>query len=234
MAKVKFLNGFQSKWLWVLVVLLPTVSIADITVDKSILRFDGQSSKRQDVVVSNLGDDTAYVQVTPYLIKNPGMPNEVREKIKNPKSAGLLVSPSKLALAGGGRKLVRFVNLNPTRPEEGVYRVAIEPVAGPVDASQTGLMVLVGYEVLVLAAPADEKPDLVAERNGRTLTLNNRGNVNLYFWDGKQCAGSDQDCEPLGDKRLYPGTTVKMTLPRDLPVEFQIAQGTQSDLKRVP
>ena len=53
----------------------------------------------------------------------------------------------------GQRKLIRLavIGLRPAR--ERVYRVTVKPVTGELSASETGLKLLVGYDVLVLFSP---------------------------------------------------------------------------------
>ncbi len=213
---------------------LPLPIQAEMQIDNSIVVFEPDKPARQDITVSNTGEQPLYIQVTPYAIEHPGTTRQKREKIVDPRKAGLLVSPNKLVVPPGGKKRVRFVNLDPARTEEGVFRVTIEPVAGKLQASDTGIKVMVGYEVLVLAQPKNPTPDIVATREGSRLVLRNNGNTNAYLFRGRQCSSPQTDvesCTSLRDRRLYPGNEWVLELPHDGPVEFHLAVGNKNTLK---
>lgn len=220
-----------------LLTLFPTASLADMILNNSIIHFEPGKPSRQDIMVENSADEPLYIKVTPYSILNPGTEQQNREKIINPKESGLLVSPNKLVVPPGGRKLIRFVNLNPRGDKESVYRVTIEPVTGELVGKETGLKLLIGYEVLVLAQPVKLNPRLVAKRAGKTLSLSNQGNTNIYLMQGKQCPGENtaaEDCTTLRDKRLYPGNKWTVSLPHDGPLQYQLAIGTKNSLRPIP
>jgi len=220
-----------------LLTLSPAASLADLILNKSVLHFEPGKPNRQDIVVTNNADKPLYLKVTPYSILNPGTDQQNREKIINPKESGLLVSPNKLVIPPKGRKLIRFLNLKPKRNQEGVYRVSVEPVAGKLIAKKTGLKILIGYEVLVLAQPVNPEPKLVAKRGGKRLKLSNQGNTNIYLLQGKQCSAQStnaEDCASLRDGRLYPGNKWTITLPHDGPLQYQLAVGTKNSLRSIP
>lgn len=224
----------------VLALLLPlysTLTSANMVVDSAIIHFESGKSSHHDITVRNTGDQPLYIKVTPTLIKNPGTEKQQREKIINPKLGGLLVSPNKLVIAPGGRKRIRFVNLKPNRNTEGVYRVTIEPVTGKLVAQQTGIKILIGYEILVLAQPRGPNTNLIAQRNGKILTLTNSGNTNLFLFQGKQCPPDHTDiekCKPLRDKRLYPGNQWEYSLPDDGPVHYQLSVANKNSMQSIP
>jgi len=220
-----------------LFMLTPTASLANMILNKSIIHFEADKPNRQDVVVENSGNTPLYIKVTTHSIFNPGTDQQSRKKIVNPKESGLLVSPNKLVVSPKGRKLIRFLNLKPKRHQEGVYRVAIEPVAGKLIAKKTGLKILIGYEVLVLAQPINPAPKLVAIREGRNLTMSNEGQTNIFLLEGKQCPSKStktEDCVSLQTGRLYPGNKWQISLPHDAPVQYQISIGTQNSLRSIP
>ena len=178
-----------------------------------------------------------YIKVAPSIVRNPGTDAENREIITNPKEAGLLVSPNKLVIPPGGRKLVRFVNLRPQATEEHVYRVAITPVVNEVKANATGVKILIGYEVLVLTQPVNAQPGLVAERAGNMLKFRNEGNTNVLLREGYQCPFETEDkeqCEPLSGKRIYPGNQWSINLPLDRPAEYYLAVGRKNSVAVYP
>ncbi|RUM93513.1 MAG: hypothetical protein DSZ28_08085 [Thiothrix sp.] len=220
-----------------LLILSPPASLAEMILNNSIIHFEPGQPNRQDIVVENSANEPLYLKVTPYSIFNPGTEEQSREKVVNPKKSGLLVSPNKLVVPPKGRKLIRFLNLNPRRNQEGVYRVAVEPVAGKLIAKKAGLKILIGYEVLVLAQPTNPNPKLIATREGQNLKLSNKGSTNIHLLQGKQCPPQSthaEDCKSLRNGRLYPGNEWTISLPYDAPVEYQIATGTQNSLRSIP
>ena len=84
---------------------------AGISLSNVIFHFEDDGKRSQDVVVYNRGTEVAYVRVEPSIIHNPGTDQEKREIYRDPKAAGLLVTPQKLVVPPGGRKLVRFVRM---------------------------------------------------------------------------------------------------------------------------
>jgi len=207
---------------------------AEMQLDNFIIVFEPGQPARKDVTVSNTGEQPLYLKVTPFAIEQAGTSRQTRRKIVDPRKAGLLITPNKLVIPPGGRKRIRFVNLDPARSEEGVFRVTIEPVAGELQASASGVKVMVGYEVLVLAQPHNPRPDIRATRDGNRLVLHNRGNTDVYLFRGKQCRSSEgatESCTELRDRRLYPGNEWVLELPHDGPVEFHLAIGNKNTLK---
>lgn len=205
--------------------------IAGLVLDNSIIHFEPGKPNRSDVGVSNNGNSVLYVQVTPYLVENPGTAQERKVKVTNPKQAGLLVSPNKLAIKPGSKKLVRFVNLNKQRESEAVYRVEIKPVTGKLVAKDTGLKIMIGYEVLVLAQPDMPIPNLVHSLEEKSLVVKNTGNTNIMLMQGKQCPPETQttkQCIPLQDKRIYPGMEWAFELEEQWPAQFQVASGSSN------
>jgi P pilus assembly chaperone PapD len=220
-----------------LLIFLPSISVAGMVLNQSIIHFESGESGRYDLVVENSEDAPLYLKITPNIILNPGSDQQKREKITNPKKAGLLVSPNRLIIPPRGKKLIRFVNLLPKRLEEGVYRVVIEPVIGDVKSEQNGVKVLIGYEVLVLVQPNELVTDLNAERSAKSITLSNNGNSNIFLLSGKQCPEGVTEvssCNELGSKRLYPGNSWTLPLNHDTPVEYQLSVGTKNMLRTIP
>jgi hypothetical protein len=100
----------------------------------------------------------------------------------------------------------------------------IAPAAGRTVAMKTGLRVLVGYDVLVIARPDNAKPAITGERSGRRLTLRNTGNTNALLVSGKQCNKAGK-CVDLPTTRLYAGITWTVDLPLDAPAEYRLQSG---------
>ena len=217
-----------------LLIFIPGVSNADMILNKSIIYFEPGEPSREDLEIQNIGSDPLYVQVTPKIVHNPGTDKQTREVYENPKQAGLLVSPNKLIVPPNGRKLLRFVNLNPGTQDEKVYRVSITPVIGELSAEKSGVKILIGYEVLVIVHPENGMFDLVHKRTGKELNITNQGTQNVLLRKGTQClpgAEGEENCHQLPGKRLYPGNSWSVNLEKDYPVTFFLSQGKEHSVR---
>ena len=208
---------------------------ANMVLSNAIVHFDEGASSRQDVEITNMGSEPLYVQIEPHIVLHPGTDKEERLAIKNPREHGLLVTPSRMVLAPGTAKSMRIVKLaypgDPKQEKERIYRISARPVVGDVTSEQSGVKILIGYEVLAIVYPSSPIPDLVIERNGLTLTAENRGNTNVLLQEGFQCATPEQpleDCSPVRGKRMYPGLKWSVDLEHDLPVRFFQSVGTRN------
>ncbi len=233
----------HSKSYWIIAILqlslltsipLSTAS-ANMVLSDAILHFEPGQPLRKDIEVENPGSENLYVEITPAVILNPGTENENRIMITDPRESGLLVTPNKLVVPPGGRKLVRLVSLEPLGDKERVYRVTFKPVVGDIETEQIGIKILIGYEVLILMQPAEPKPNLIVERNNKTLSFANKGNTNVLLREGKQCANNNptnsDNCESLRGRRLYPGNSWSVELPYNKAVEYQMSIGTKNSVK---
>lgn len=207
--------------------LSPSAASADMVLSQVIVDLEPNEAPRDDIEVSNTGSERMYVLAEPFEILNPGTKEESRVDARDPLAAGLLVSPQRIVLAPGERRVIR-VALTGDRPaRERVYRVAIRPVAGEVTSEVSAVKVLVGYDVLVLARPAQATDAIASERVGRTLIIRNEGNASQEIFDGEQCDGEGRDCRALPAKRLYAGAIWEQTLPHDTPAQYSAARGSR-------
>ncbi len=208
---------------------------ANMVLSEAILHFEPGKPLRKDIEFENPSSENLYIEITPSVVVEPGTENEKRQPINDPRESGLLVTPNKLVVPPGGRKLVRLVSLKALGEEERVYRVTFKPVVGELETEQIGIKILVGYEVLVLMQPATPEPNLVAKRNGKTLSFMNEGNTNVLLREGKQCpkgsSADDENCESLGGRRLYPGNSWSVELPYNKAVDYQMSIGTKNLVK---
>lgn len=207
---------------------------ANMVLSDAIVHFEPGKPLRKDIEVQNPSSENLYVEITPVVVSEPGTENEERIAITDPRDSGLLVTPNKIVVPPGGRKLVRLVSLEPLGDKERVYRVTFKPVVGDLESEQIGIKILIGYEVLLLMQPATPEPNLVVKRDGKKLSFANKGNTNVLLREGKQCPSSSSnsdDCESLRGKRLYPGNSWSVDLPLDKPVEYQMSIGTKNSVK---
>jgi P pilus assembly chaperone PapD len=134
-----------------------------------------------------------------------------------------------MILEPGQRKLIRIASLGASADRERVYRVTVKPVVGAIQSDDSGLKVVVGYDVLVLVRPAQPLANVAGSRSGRELAFTNSGNVSVELIDGRQCDGASAKCTPLPGKRLYPGASWKVELPADAPAEYVLKSPGRSD-----
>jgi P pilus assembly chaperone PapD len=178
---------------------------ADLVLSQLIVELQPGANSRQDVEVWNSSPDRAYVAVEPAEIVDPGQASQQRRTDPDPEKLGLLVSPARMILEPGQRKLVRVADLLPPSDRERVYRITVKPEVGAIASATSGLKVLVGYDVLVLVRPVDPRPNVSFTRAGDTATFRNSGNASVELIDGRQCDAGGKSCSDLPGKRLYSG-----------------------------
>jgi P pilus assembly chaperone PapD len=203
------------------VVLVAEPAAAELVVSQLIVEFKPGAPRTSDIEVANNSPERAYVLVEPREVLAPGTPAERQVTNPDPSKLGLLVSPARFILEPQQRRTLRIAAIGDVAGRERVYRVTVKPVAGEVTSSESGLKLLVGYDLLVLARPAAIKSDVKVERNGLELTLTNIGNASVELTDGKQC-DNNGSCQALPGKRLYAGASWKQTLPRGSGGEYRV------------
>lgn len=205
---------------------------ASMIVDRTILTFEPGAAPRHDVSITNPDSENLYIEITVLDVANPGTDEETRTPVKDPESIGLVAAPRLLMIPAGGKRTVRLVNLDGHSDSERVYRVNITPVPPPTESKGMAIRVLIGYQVLVFVSPQEPKANLVGKRRGNTLTLENRGNVNLMLSDGQQCPTVTRDsCAELPGRRLYPGNRFDVELPNNGPAFFRVTNNDQSQMR---
>ncbi len=196
---------------------------ADMYVDRSIVIFEPGTQPRQDIKVSNSGEDIMYVQIEVFKVIRPGESTEERVKITDPKKIKLIATPSKLVIPPGGQKLVRIVNLDKDRSEEKVYRINITPILPPLEEDTSQLRIVVAYQVLAIIQPQSPASELQVTKNGKTISFTNLGNTNILLSEGSQCLPAQEEtCRDLPSRRLYAGNTWELELPFDTPVSYSV------------
>ena len=211
--------------------LLAPAARAELMLSQLVVDLAKPSQVRADIEVWNSSDERAYVVAEPSEIVNAGTAGEERRNDRDPEQRGLLVSPARMILEPGQRKLIRLAAIGPRSQSERVYRVTVKPVAGELNSNATGLKLLVGYDVLVLLRPSQIRNDLSAVRAGDRITFKNDGNASLELIEGKQCTAGKTSCTTLPGKRLYAGATWIQQLTSSAPVEYTIVSHGQSSRK---
>lgn len=206
---------------------------ASMVLDRSILTFSADGPPRQDVSVANPDNENLYIEVSVLEVLNPGTDEETREVVDNPESIGLIAAPRLLMVPPGGRRNIRLVNLNGHGDTEKVYRVNVTPTPPPIEATTSGIRVLIAYQLLIFVEPIEPREELVAVRNGRILQLTNNGNVNISLTGGQQCSNLNREsCTEVAGKRLYPGNSIQLELPEESgPVFFEVKSRENSEIR---
>jgi P pilus assembly chaperone PapD len=213
--------------------LLPSSAQAELVLSQLVVELHPGKVSRQDIEVWNNDTERAYVAVEPRQIVQPGQPAEKRMEDPDPEKLGLLVSPVRMVLEPGQRKLLRFADILPPSERERVYRVTVKPVVGALTSNQSGLKVLVGYDALVLVRPAKPLEGVSAVRTGRKLTWRNDGNISVELTEGKQCDTAGMNCIDLPGKRLYAGASWSVDLKSDAPADYSVRSPLGISKKRL-
>lgn len=199
---------------------------ASMIVDNTVINFQQGDPSRKDVKIKNPDMEPLYIQVEVKEVINPGSPDEVIKPVVNPKEAGFLVTPNKLVIQPGAEQLLRVVNLKGLKDYDRIFRITLKPVVGDVEAEQTGVKILVGYELLVLIQPFAPKVNVTHVREGNKLILENKGNTNVGLQKGTQCKDDTKaECTELPSYRLYAGNRVVVELKYDTPVNYLLTAG---------
>lgn len=226
------MTSFQGKLLLALTMLVSSqAGFADLIVNRSIMVFDDPIENKQDVVVFNSDElNNLYLRVDPYMVENPGEPDQELVSLQPGESPDFLASPNRLIVPPGSRSLIRMLNLGAPSAEERVYRVNLIPVSAPPELATEGndtvrsrLDIVVAYQVLAIVLPLEPEPVVNYSRSGNTVTFSNPGNTNYLITDSFQCNPFAMDeCVELVDKRIYPGNTWEMELPFNGSATFKI------------
>jgi P pilus assembly chaperone PapD len=223
------LRSDRGRCLAIALLVFASAAQASMRLDRNVVYFEPSDPDRQDVVVQNPDAEPMYLEVDVFEVLRPGAPGEELFKVRSPRDAGLLVSPNKLVIPPGGRKLLRFVSLAERGDAEQVYRVNVTPKLGEIKARTSAIKVLIAYQVLVIVAPEKRREELTGQRIGRELELSNLGNTNALLYRGVQCPDASQldsdsreNCVTVRGTRLYPGNRWRPELRYDTPVEFVV------------
>ena len=200
----------------------PSPAAAGIAVSQMVVDLKPGQSRAVDIEILNDSAERSYVAIEPREVIDPGTANERRAMSPDPEKLGLLVSPNRLILEPQQRRRLRIAVLGPPGTSERVYRVTVKPVTGEVSGADSGLKLLVGYDLLVLARPDQVRPGLSASRSGGTLVIANGGNSSVEMTEGKQCEEGGKACRPLPGKRLYAGASWSQPLKGGGPAEYRV------------
>jgi len=200
---------------------------AELALSQLVVELTPGDHSRTDLEVLNTGSDQAFVSVDPREIIAPGTLKQSRQDEPDPEKLGLLVSPARIILDPGQRRLIRIAAIAPPSDSERVYRVTVKPVAGQLEGQGSGLKILLGYDVLVLVRPRDLRPHISGTRSGNEMTLQNDGNVSLELVDGQRCEQRSNACKPLPGTRLYAGASTRIPASPNESVVYKAKIGSK-------
>lgn len=205
---------------------------AELVLSDLVVELVPGKESRQDIELWNDSDERSYVEISPAEIVNAGQPSETRRQLPDPEQLGLLVSPNRMILEPGQHKVIRIAAIAPAVDRERIYRVTVKPVVGDISDGQSGLKLLVGYDVLAMVRPANPAPRIVGSRTGSMLVLRNEGNASAELLNGKQCETPGKACADLPGKRLYAGAEWRLPLERSGTIEYSIKLGEKLSVVR--
>jgi hypothetical protein len=216
-----------------------SASASKILVDNVIVNFDANNRGKEDVFVRNLSEENSYVKVIVTEVINAGLDNQTKIEHKNPKEAGIFVSPNKLVLnpkgTKGENKAIRIANLNKSLEKDRIYRIQVVPVIGDFQKEDEGLgvKILMGYEILTLIQPNKPVLDYSYTIEGKKLIISNTGNSNFLLHRGVQCEDKERTkCSKLPTKRIYADMKYTLDLPYNTKeIEYYIQFGEKNELK---
>ena len=207
----------------ILLLLCCAQTSAEMYVDRSIVVFEAGKPPREDVKVSNTGNDVMYVQVEVLMVTDPGTEQEKKITVTDPKQLKLIATPNKMVIPAGGQKLIRIVNLDAKTEDEHIYRINVTPIAPPLEEDTSLLRIVVAYQILTIVQPQTPTVALKAERNGKSVHFQNSGTSNILLSEGSQCSDTtNADCQELPSRRLYAGNTWDLDLPFDAPLTYSV------------
>ncbi|WP_324808434.1 fimbria/pilus periplasmic chaperone [Sphingomonas sp. LY29] len=217
MRKIAFL---RASLMMISATLFASPASAQISVSQLIVELNTENSAADLEVVNDSGE-RAYVTVTPRQIQLPGTPAESSFSTPNPETLGLLVSPSRLILEPNQRRRLRIARVGASSDHEKIYRVTVKPVTGEIEATQSGIKMLVGYDLLVISRPVSSAVDLKKERTGSTLTIRNDGASSVELVEGKLCLPT-KVCSSIPGRRIYAGAIWSQPIPPTGTGEFRV------------
>ena len=150
---------------------------AELVVSQLIVEFRPGAPRAADIEIFNNSDERAYAVIEPREVLNAGTLREEPFTAPDPAKLGLIASPARIIFEPQQRRRLRIAAIGAAGTRERVYRVIVKPVTGDVSGSESGLKLLVGYDLLVLVRPPVVRNAVRAERNGTELALTNEGNV---------------------------------------------------------
>lgn len=226
------MNKLYTLLLSLSIFVLPSLSTAQLQVDRAILNFKAGERPVQNVLLSNSGGSPFGITVVVKEMINPGSPEEEGIETKN-----LIVSPKRFTIKNGTQRTIRLLLKKPPTENEHVYRVQFLPRFEGFDDDEaknggksTQLKVITTVGLLILVDPLKREEKLVWNRAGNSIAFKNEGNSYVYLDQGKSCRSSTEDCDPLPVNRVYAGNDWTVSAPAGTTVLYRktTSNGTEN------
>ena len=229
---MRWIPNFTSKLMIAIAAFgVPGHAFANIALSQVIVDLKPGDTPTQDIEVWNNSADRSYVVAEPAEVISPGAGDEHRTTNPDPAQLGILVTPQRMILEPGQKRLIRVSAVVARGSRDRIYRVAVKPVAGDITASVTALKLLIGYDVLVIYRPEVMSGNVTAQRSASAITFTNTGNTNVEMFEGRQCDAAGANCKTLPATRLYAGASWQVPIDGPQPVQYRVATANQSVVK---
>lgn len=203
------------------------------------MRLPVQDDRGGQIRVHSQTSKVQYVQTRVLRVEQPATPDENEVELAPGQLDGVVVTPGKFVLSGGGNRLVRVIPLAAVT-EEAVYRVYFEGVAPPAEAEEeaaeeapsANVGVSLVWGALVHLIPAQPVADMQIDGNA----LHNIGNVRLGITGLKACDSNNKCATHALEQSVYPGS--RLELPFDpagqrITVNYRLSHAGYRDHHRV-
>jgi P pilus assembly chaperone PapD len=196
---------------------LPFSAFSAISTGPLRLEFGDGMTRPQNIVVDNKGNQVTYVAVKVKKITGINTPNRKEVLIAKPSEEGLFISPMKLILKPKQKKLIRVVWNKGIPDKDVVFLVEVSEVKKKTAERQVKSI----FATSVVIHAKNGKPDVVAKRIGKDITITNEGNTSAKVSSISQCDGSD--CADPGILfQIMPKQSIKFVLPFAKKLDYQI------------
>lgn len=213
--------------LFLLLLLCPPEARAEIAIRQFWFDFETGGPAAQDLEIVSLSDETQYVSVQLYEMRNPPGPDQKMVPVRDLRQSDVIVTPSKLVLPPRASKFVRLLKRRHPSDRDRIYQVRVAPVVAGVktEGAGAGVHLVVGYHANIIMRPTEMKPDYKLTRSGRQLRFENTGNTFIKLVNVQQCPGGPSTCKDVPGDDLYAGEVWTGTLPGDGGVKLLLQIG---------
>lgn len=192
-------------------------------VDQVMVQLPSTTPTSKTLVVTNVSASTLYMSIRVVRVEQPG--SEREEEIA---TEALLASPKLFELAPGGQRRIRLVAVTPAGQIETAYRVYLTPLDSdfeeqikvPVNDLPVRPPVTTALTITVLRDPLMVRGGLRESRSAGVITLENIGNVHASLTSIKICDRSNNNCQELPDRLVFPGTSATFDVSPSSKIEL--------------
>lgn len=206
---------------FLLLILLLTAVLpgkANMLVYPMSLEIDGKTQRGQTINVMSKSDRTQYVRVVIKEVLDPATPQEREQEVESWQGKGIVISPTRFALAAGATKTVRIIALHKPQSET-FYRAYFEPVTSEeqdVAAGERQTRAQVSFSLVwgVLIRQLPEKSVIALTRDTALPGVTNNGTLRVRLREYSYCPANQADSQCTWQtlkKSLFPGASLKLS-----------------------